>query len=48
MIAQRFQALPGQSFDEVLGQLPGSLEFLFDYLASEILAKQPVKFKISC
>jgi DNA-binding SARP family transcriptional activator len=41
MIAQRLQALPGQSFDEVLGQLPGSLELLFDYLASEILVKQP-------
>jgi ATP/maltotriose-dependent transcriptional regulator MalT/DNA-binding SARP family transcriptional activator len=45
MIAQRLQARPGQSFDEVLGQLPGSLELLFDYLASEILAKQPANIQ---
>jgi LuxR family transcriptional regulator, maltose regulon positive regulatory protein len=41
LIWQSMQRSPDGSLDEVLARLPANLEGLFDYLAPEVLARQP-------
>lgn len=41
MVWQNLQVQPSTNLDEVLNRLPESLEALFEYLAHEVLARQP-------
>ncbi len=41
MVGEQLQASATSGLNQILYALPGSLELLFDYLASEVLAKQP-------
>lgn len=45
MIWQSVQRQPSASLDDVLECLPETLEGLFDYLAPEVLARQPVEIQ---
>ena len=41
MVGASLQRTPVPTLDEILGQLPATLEALFDYLAYDVLARQP-------